>query len=207
MGAIGVGGTFEAYDWETGINQVQLEAKYEHGNDSYSGGANNVIFCYVGDKSNLTKTQLRKFQEELEDKCDKRQGFVYKLEVKGYRIITTKYIEYPRNQGGLGWVLHKDSEQLWFKKYKTPCILVVADEDGRGSCIAGGTISELKAKAHEYLRKHYYRKVCYIVRKNKDVYIECRGDYKDQKKTSRKTDAKTLVLEIGKYAYFGIAPY
>lgn len=207
MGASGVEGTFTAYDWEQGIKQVQAQAQYETGADYYSGGANNVNFSYVGDKSNLTKAQLRKFRDELIDNCAKRQGFVYKLGVETYRIITTKYIEYPRDKGGLGWVLHKDSEQLWFKKYKTPCILVVADGDGRGSCIAGGTISELKAKAHEYLRKNYYNKVCYIVRKNKDVYIECRGDYKDQKKTSRKTDAKTLVLEIGKYAYFGIAPY
>ncbi len=206
MGACGIGGQFKAYDWREGIRRVQQEAEYEYGHDYYNGAANNVSFSYAGDKSNLTKAQLNKFRKEMEENCYKRDGYVYKIGTEGYRIITTKFMEYPRKDGGLSWVMSKNQEALWFKQYKNPCILVTADGNGNGRCICGGTISDLKVKAHQLLRECYYQKSFYIVRKNKDVYISCSGEYKDQKKTSRKTDAKTMVLEIGLYEYFGVAP-
>lgn len=206
MGACGIGGTFKAYDWKEGILRVQEEAKMEYGCDAYNGAANNVSFSYAGDKSNLTKAQLNKFRKELEEECYKRSGYVYKIGVEGFRILTTKFIEKKINEGGLRWLMSQNQEKLWFMQYKRPCILVTSDTNGNGRCLGAGTIGELKVKAHELLRQCYYSKEMYIVRKNKDTYIDCRGDYKDQKKTSRKTDAKTLVLEIGKYEYFGIAP-
>lgn len=206
MGACGVGGTFKAYDWKEGIRRVQAEAEYEHGSDYYNGAANNVEFSYAGDKSNLTKTQLNKFRKEIQEECYKRGGYVYKIGIEGYRIITTKFIEKNRNEGGLSWVMNKNQEKIWFMQYKRPCILVTTDKNGNGYCIGAGTIGELKVKAHELLRQCYYSKDFYIVRKNKDTYIDCRGLYKGQKTTSRRTDDKTLVLEVGKYEYFGVAP-
>lgn len=206
MGACNVGGTFKAYDWKEGIRRVQAEAEYEHGSAYDNGAANNVEFSYSGDKSNLTKAQLNKFRKEIQEECHKSRGYVYKIGIEGYRIITTKFIEKNRNEGGLSWVMSKNQEKIWFMQYKRPCILVTADNNGNGYCIGAGTIGELKVKAHELLRQCYYSKDFYIVRKNKDTYIDCRGLYKGQKTTSRRTDDKTLVLEVGKYEYFGVAP-
>ena len=90
------------------------------------------------------------------------------------------------------------------KQTKKPCILLTADGNGRMQLVGGGTLSELKSQAHLLLRKCNYIKTYYIVRK--DRYITCNGEIKKQAKTSRKTDDKTLVLELGKYAYLGVAP-
>ena len=117
MGDCGVGGTFKAYDWKEGIRRVQAEAEYEYGSDYYNGAANNVEFSYAGDKSNLTKAQLNKFRKEIQEECYKRRGYVYKIGIEGYRIITTKFIEKNRNEGGLSWViLHKPNFLLGYEQ-------------------------------------------------------------------------------------------
>ena len=206
MGACSVGGQFTAYDWKEGIQLVQQNAAYEYGNDPYNGAENNVSFSYAGDISNLTKAQHKKYVDELFKGCSKCQGFVYKIGTEGFHIITTKFKETPKYVGELGWIMTYTQEQAWFKQYKRPCILVSANNNGYGYCIAGGTISERKTKAHMLLRKNSYRQNFYIVRKGKDTYIDCGGNIKTQKNTRRKTDEKTLVLELNKYEYVGIAP-
>lgn len=202
MGACGIGGTFKAYDWRDGIRRIKDEAEAEYGYDSYNGAANNVDFSYGGDKSNLTARQLDKYIDDRMENLYKRSGEVIKVGSAGFNIITTEFIESDRRPAELDWVWNRVLPLL--KAAKRPAVLVACDGNGNPKAYGAGTVSELKQKAHELLRSEYYRRYIYIVKKDKCIC--CKGKVKQQAKTSRKTDAKTLVIELGLYRYFGWAP-
>ena len=201
MGACDIGGTYKAYDWKIGIEKIQEDAEAYYGHqEGYSGAANCVDFRYVGDFSEKYKTakgrkEIEKYIEDRMSKLYKRDGEVMKIATEGYAIIKTKYIEQDVTESYVRYLYN----------IKKPSVLLERNSYGFGyKIIAEGTVSELKKKAHTRLRQITYRDDLYIIKKDK-MYI-CTQDIKTQKNTTRRSDDKTLVLEIGKYRYYGWAP-
>ncbi len=202
MGACGISGQFKAYDWREGIRRVQEEAQSEYGYDPYNGEANNVSFSYGGDKSNLTQKQLSAYIDDRMESLYKREGEVIKVDSVGFTIFTTEFVESTTKPSEVSWAWNSVVPLL--KGAKRPAILIAFDGYGKPKAYGAGTVAELKQKAHELLRSEFYRRYMYIVKKDK--YICCKGKAKQQSKTTRKTDAKTLVVEQGLYRYYGWAP-
>lgn len=202
MGSCSCMGTYKSYDWKSGINKVQDEYEEEYGRqEGYSGGPNCVNFCYGGDASKMSKTELNKYIQRRMDILNKRDGEILKIGTDGYDIITTIYKELKIN----------NSFSKYLKGCKRPAILLketpfeyFKQTGERFQVVESGTIAEMKNLAHTKLRSCYYITVFYIVTKSK--VIECMGTVKKQAKTTRKTDEKTLVLERNIYRYFGWAP-
>lgn len=201
MGAIDIGGEFKAYDWKSGIKAVQDEAEAYYGYDPYNGAANNVSFSYDGDKSNLSKKELEKYERNLLEKLGKRQGVVFKKQSLGFKVITTKYTD--TNEVVILFSVRQIDNIL--KMYKGPAVLVTTDNNGGILFVANGKIKELKEQAHKLLRKEYYRRN-YIILKKDQNHIVCTGVEKSYKTTTKKTDDKHLVLEYNLYGYIGLAP-
>lgn len=201
MGACDIGGTYKAYDWKIGIEEIQEQAEAYYGHqEGYSGAENCVDFRYVGDFSDKYKTakgrkELDKYIDARMSTLYKREGEIIKIGIEGYAIIKTKYIERKVT----------DTYERYLYKVKRPSVLLEKSPYGfEYKIIAEGTVAELKEKAHNRLRQIKYSDDLYIVKKDK-IYV-CTKDVKTQKNTTRRSDAKTLVLEIGKYRYYGWAP-
>lgn len=198
MGACEISGTFKAHDWKTGINRIQQEAEEYYGTqDGYSGAENSCSFRYVGDFSNKTKSQIKKYIKDRMENMYKRDGEVIKVATIGYTIATTKY---QADDKIPGWYRYMEQ---YIDKHR-PATLLIGAGDWRCKVLGSGTIAEMKALAHRQLRSINYMQNVYIVTKNKK-FIQCSADAKNYKKTTRKTDDKHLVLEYNEYAYYGWA--
>lgn len=199
MSACEVSGTYTAYDWLTGIHEVQEVAAYEHGTDYYNGAANNVDFKYVGDKSGLSQKEQSELEETWINKLGKKQGVVFKVKTEGYKVITTGF-EAVENHPLAENVRVKE----YLKKYKEPAVLIRWNLM-QANYVASGTIAEMKEKAHKMLCEHNFNICLYIVRRDGKVIV-CTEEAKMYKTTTKKTNSKYLVLPVSTFRYVGWAP-
>lgn len=196
MGACNIGGTFSAYDWESGIESVQMEDEFEYGHrDGYSGASNSCCFRYIGDKSHLTKKELKKYVDERFKKLGTRDGEIIQIGILEYHLLKTKFEESFFNP---------EQFRYLFKGQKANALLLGMDMFHQPTyIIASGNLVDMKKMAHNKLRGCNYSKEFYILTKQK-MYT-CTYESKSVKRTTRKSDDKTLILPLYEYAYYGWA--
>lgn len=202
MGAAFVSGSFLGFenDWKEKISRIQDNAEEEYGTDLYNGHENNVDFGFGGDKSKLSKSELKKFELDLLQKLGKREGTVIRLAVEKYQIAKTAFVE--MNEASAKTTAKMVKQDVKFTK---AAVLVVETDFLEYKKIAEGTLAEMKKKAHEYMRETRYQEgPLTIVGKTKSYRVK--PDIKYLKKTAKTTSATTQVLPIYLYRYYGWAP-
>ena len=196
MGSVLVSGKFQAYDWQSGIKMLQEASRGNH-SDCYDMSIADVNFRYVGDKSFLSLGELEAFKKSLH--LNKYEGAVYKLSIKEYEVISTEYSSMAHHA-----LYDNVHVKQALRNSKKPAVLVQWDEM-RAKFICDGTLPDLKNKAHNMLRDCNYSICLYIVRKSGEV-ITCSRSVKKYKSTSKVSNDRQLVLQLGVYGYTCWAP-
>lgn len=220
MGSCSVGGSFISTDWrrgigvsfgkdrntgkrvfrgffDSGMNVIQDACRERYGENScYSGSECTVDFRYVGDWSNLSKSEIDKKIKNKLDNMFKWDGEIAKISDEGFIVCKTKIEEVTSVPF---------DKNAYFKQNHGDASAILVEERDNGYCryLNRGTVAKLKELAHRELRDKQYSVVCYIISRTK-VY-QCSFDAQYYKTTKRKTDDKYLVLPLYNYVYYGWA--
>lgn len=190
--------TFEHYDWRLGIKDLQEEAEEEYGHQQgYSGEINSMsVSNFSVHRPNRTFKSMQDVWDYVEDRIEyieKREGEVIDLGITGYSIAKAVVKEYHGN--------HNISSST-LMGIKEPAVLL----DEHGFVKARGTMAELKERGKQQVLKERFEHDYFIVGKNSTRIFIITGEGKSVKKTSRQSDANTLVLPYHKFVVYGVAP-
>lgn len=218
MGACGISGTFYSTDWHCGIGPrfsysyrtreeifdevrgsgifyIKEEASRMYGDDPYSGSAATVDF-YLN-KEDLSKKDedfIEAYMKNRMGKLGKRDGEVVKIGESGFLICTPKIEPISR--------CNFDSLYYLRNMKKGPAVLL-EEYMGQLRVVQEGTVADLKKEAIACMLYHKFNREYYIIGRSNNYLCTCEPKY--QKKTTRKSNDKTVVLPVYKWLYYGWA--
>ena len=179
------------------IMQEHARSRYNDDDSGYSGDINTILFHRKMNYDGKTESEIEDLIEKRMHQLEKREGEIISVGKVGFVIISTSIEEEK--------LPPFDTRTYLRKAEHGPAVLLTPAPIGSDTMriVTEGKVTELRVWANSLLRENKYNRNYYIV--NRERCYLATGEGKFQKKTTRVSNEKTLVLPVYKYIYYGWA--